>query len=556
MRGKITTQFWPIVFFFVTLIILFIPMMHHNLWSSDDWDVHLLRMQALNQQLDHQQFPPLFDYWSSNQRGFSWGSFYPPLTTLVFFISRLILLGVENNALQMKVSLALIIFIAAASAFYATKREFGSTSAGFLGATLFISSSYFLCNFFQRFAIGECLAMALMPLLIRGCNALLSGNSDRKLIPLAGTLILLSNIPSVIVTLIFFFIFSLIYAKKVFSKDNILFLIKSAIIVLLLTCFYWLPLMYHMHYSDIYAFSNMQHSYEFINGTRVSFRHLLFATKNTDTSVGYRLFLSPGILVIVLSLTALFTDKERVSKPMLLIAGILMLLLTPAFSWTWIPEKFTLLQLMQFSWRLLSCITAILALYAVLPLLRWMKKSKTWLATFPVLLLLQVIFPIQGAIFSAPPEYSSTVLFHDYVNNRIKLPVTNDSLNNSGYPLLTEPSDFINGFPYFTVEADKAGIYLLPYIMYSGYYLVIDGNKIPPIALENGFIGVPLSPGTHHLQLGYKTSIYLIPAAVSLTFMLLLIGLEIRRYLQRRRLRLDHGERYHIDDAPDRSNGR
>ena len=228
MRGKITTLYGPIVLFFVTLVILFIPMMHHNLWSSDDWDVHLLRMEALNQQINHQQFPPLFDYWSINQHGFSWGSFYPPLTTLVFFISRLILLGFENNALQMKISLALIIFIAAASAFYAAKREFGSTTAGFLGATLFISSSYFLCNIFQRFAIGECLAMALMPLLIRGCNALVSEHHDRKLIPIAGTLIFLSNIPSIIVTLIFFFIFVLIYAKKVFSKDNILFLIKSA----------------------------------------------------------------------------------------------------------------------------------------------------------------------------------------------------------------------------------------------------------------------------------------------------------------------------------------
>lgn len=556
MRGKIATQYGPIVFFFVTLLILFIPMMHHNLWISDDWDVHLLRMQALNQQLDHLQLPPLFDYWSVNQHGFSWGSFYPPLSTLVFFISRLILLGVENDALQMKVSLALIIFIAAASAFYAAKRQFTSTTAGFLGATLFISSSYFLCNFFQRFAIGECLAMALMPLLIRGCNALLSGDGDRKLIPLAGTLILLSNIPSVIVTLIFFFVFSLIYAKRVFSKDNIFFLIKSAIIVLLLTCFYWLPLMYHMHYSDIYAFSNMQHSYEYMNSSRVSFTRLLLSIRNIDDSVGHRLFLSPGILVIVLSLIALFTDKERVSKPMLLIAGILMLLLTPAFSWTWIPEKFTLPQLMQFSWRLLSCITAILSLYAVLPLLRWMEKSKSWLAIFPVLLLLQITPPIQEAISLPPPAYQSTVLFHDYVNNRIKLPVTQDNLNNSGYPLLTEPSGFIAGYPHFTVEAAKAGTYLLPYVMYSGYYLIIDGKEIPPIALDNGFIGVPLSQGTHHLQLGYKTSIYLIPAAVSLTLMLLLIGLETRRYLQRRSLRFDHGERHHIDNAPDGSDGR
>jgi hypothetical protein len=46
---------------------------------------------------------------------------------------------------------------------------------------------------------------------------------------------------------------------------------------------------------------------------------------------------------------------------MLLIAGILTLMLCPVFSWNWIPEKISVLQLIQFSWRLLSCITAILS---------------------------------------------------------------------------------------------------------------------------------------------------------------------------------------------------
>jgi hypothetical protein len=94
-----------------------------------------------------------------------------------------------------------------------------------------------------------------------------------------------------------------------------------------------------MHYSDIFAFTKMQKSYEFINQTRVKIAHVLFATKNTSGTIGYSLFLSPGILIIVLSFIALFTDKERTSRSMLLVAVILTLMLCPVFSWNWIPEK-------------------------------------------------------------------------------------------------------------------------------------------------------------------------------------------------------------------------
>jgi hypothetical protein len=77
MRDKMTTQRWSFFLLSLTLAALFIPMFHHNLWGGDDWGPHVLRLQALNAQLDHQQFPPLFDYWTENQYGLSWEHFIP-----------------------------------------------------------------------------------------------------------------------------------------------------------------------------------------------------------------------------------------------------------------------------------------------------------------------------------------------------------------------------------------------------------------------------------------------------------------------------------------------
>jgi hypothetical protein len=92
MRDKMTTQRWSFFLLSLTLAALFIPMFHHNLWGGDDWGPHVLRLQALNVQLDHQQFLPFLTTGQKISTAYR-GAFYPPLSTLLLFISRLFYLA-------------------------------------------------------------------------------------------------------------------------------------------------------------------------------------------------------------------------------------------------------------------------------------------------------------------------------------------------------------------------------------------------------------------------------------------------------------------------------
>ncbi|QWA10188.1 hypothetical protein GTU79_23510 [Sodalis ligni] len=161
MKNK--NNFALIILNLIIFFILCYALLQNGIWRGHDWLAHFQRLISLNEELDAQQFPPLFNYWLPGQFGYSWQLFYPPLTSFLFLLARIITFNSTDNILQMKIVLFIIFVIAFICAFYAGKREHNSSAAGYLCTILFITSGYFLTNIFIRFALGEMLAMAFMP---------------------------------------------------------------------------------------------------------------------------------------------------------------------------------------------------------------------------------------------------------------------------------------------------------------------------------------------------------------------------------------------------------
>src|SRR5476651_2144044 len=107
-------------------------MMKEGIWFGHDRVAHFQRMISLNNELANHQFPPLFDYWSSGQFGYSWQLFYPPLTSFVFLIAKALTFNIPYIILQMKTVFFIILVIAFSSCFFAAKREHHSDAAGYL----------------------------------------------------------------------------------------------------------------------------------------------------------------------------------------------------------------------------------------------------------------------------------------------------------------------------------------------------------------------------------------------------------------------------------------
>ncbi|WP_413735352.1 hypothetical protein ACL2XP_21975 [Sodalis sp. RH21] len=494
-------------------------------------------MISLNNELANNQYPPLFDYWSKGQFGYSWQLFYPPLTSLLFLIASALTFNSPDIIIQMKTVFFIIMVIAFAASFYAARREHNSVPAGYLCAFLFISSGYFLTDIYIRFALGECLAMAVMPLFLRGCSSLISDREDRWLIPFSALMIFLSNIPSLIVTAIFFILFFIINFKALLSKDNVRFFIISALFVLSLSAFYWVPLLYHMHYSDIFATSGKLLKYEDLLKFSSGLIETLLSLPSTYGVSNPGMFLSVGVIQLILALFYLKYGRSPYAKKMIIVALVFIFATTHFIPWNLIPDSVPILKLMQFPWRLLSCATAIVALYTSGMLADQLPRKRALVFAVVLLSIAGMYLPVKKAVTHRFLQLDTSSLYDDYLNNSNIRPVNFRHLEKNDFAFFVNKqapivsTRFVNGYPELQIRADGEQVATLPYIMYSGYYLLVDGKPTDTVRLDNGLVGVRLGAGEHTVRLAYRRSIVIIPGLVSL----LSLGVTAFFFSRRRR---------------------
>ncbi len=514
----------PILIFFIFILfsIFLFAMMKEGIWFGHDRVAHFQRMISLNNELANHQFPPLFDYWSSGQFGYSWQLFYPPLTSLVFLIAKVLTFNSPDIILQMKTVFFIILVIAFSACFYAAKREHDSDAAGYLCAILLVTSGYFFTNIFVRFALGECLAMSLMPLFIRGCSSLVGDRRDRWLIPFAALGIFLSNIPSIIVAAIFFILFMSANLKAILNRQTLLFFLRSALMVISLSAFYWSPLLYHIHNSDIFATNGKLLLYDDLLKFSSSLTETLFSLPSTYGVSNPGMFLSIGAVQLALALFYLKYGRSSQGRKMMIIALVFIVATTHWVPWNLIPNSVPVLKLMQFPWRLLSCATAMVALFASGMLAGKLARRPAVVLSLALLCIATLYLPFKQ-LFDRPfVPLNLSQIYDDYLNNSNLRSGNFKHLEQNDFAFFANPraqitaTAFVDGYPEMTIHADGEQVVTLPFIRYSGYYLLVDGQKTRPEPLTNGLVGVRLDNGQHTVRLAYRSAIVVVPACISL----------------------------------------
>lgn len=507
---------------FLVLCILVVTLQEIGIWTGHDWIAHFQRMISLNNELAHNQFPPLFDYWSPGQFGYSWQLFYPPLTSLLFLAAKALTFNSVDIISQMKMVYFLIFIIAFFSTYYAAKREHSSSAAGLLCAILFITSGYFLTNIYVRFALGESLAMSLMPLFIRGCSSLIHDRRDIWLLPFSALGVFLSNIPSVVVLSLFFVLFCLLNARALFIKANMAFFLMSFLIVVSISAFYWAPLFYHIHNSDIFATSGKLLKYDDLLKFSSGLTETLLSLSSTYGVSEPGMFLSVGVIQLLLALAYLIWGKSAAAKKMIVISLLLIIGTTHLIPWNKIPDSVPVLKLIQFPWRLLSCATAIIALHVSGMLAAMMARKKALVMLLACLSILGMYPLIHKALSVRYLNVDTSSLYDDYLNNSNVRPENFDHLKINDFTFFANPkatfigTTYKEGYPEMIIRARGTQTITLPYIMYAGYYLLVDGKRMETVRQDSGLVGVVLDDGEHIVTLAYHRSILIIPGVVSL----------------------------------------
>jgi len=169
-------------------------------------------------------------------------------------VVKLITLYSISDANQFKATVGIITIIAFTSMYFASLKLLESKYYASIASILFICSGYFLNDAYIRIDIGELMAMAFAPMVIVGARAILIDGPGKVLFPVGVLFILLSNIPSFIVCLIYAVLYFLINIKKSLTKRVLIILVKSITFVVSSSLFFTIPLIYHFIKGDVFAF--------------------------------------------------------------------------------------------------------------------------------------------------------------------------------------------------------------------------------------------------------------------------------------------------------------
>ncbi len=377
----------PMLLLTLAALLTILPLLIHGVSCGQDQVFHLQSWFDAAHQLRHGHYPhwAYTAAWNAGEPRFL---FYPPLSWL---LGAVITMHVPPNA-----SPVVYIFLAltaAGLAFFHLAKHFVSTNAALLASAFYLANPYMLFNAFERSALAELLAAAWIPLLLLG--VLRDKPTVRGIaVPLA--LLWLTNAPAAVMgsyTLALLATIRVLFCHSAVKRRNLqsgaptplrqtlrlaLTCLSGTLLGLALPAYYLLPAAVERKFIQVAMaiIPNMRFQDNFL------FAHTADAAHNAVNHTASTLALTLLALTTTL-ISALLLTKKPVSSPeasrlhamqsgevpvfnsglaptlallTLLITFLLVPLSTPI--WSHLPE----LAFLQFPWRLLTLLSAVLAL--------------------------------------------------------------------------------------------------------------------------------------------------------------------------------------------------
>jgi hypothetical protein len=469
-------------------LLAILPLLIHGDSCGQDQVFHLQSWFDAAHQLRHGHYPH-WTYTAAWNAGEPRFIFYPPLSWL---LGAIITMHVAPNT-----SPLIYIFLAltaAGLAFFHVAKHFVATNAALLASAFYLANPYMLFNAFERSALAELLAAAWIPLLLL---AILRDKPSVRGVAIPLALLWLTNAPAAVMgsyTLALLATIRVLFCHSAAKRRNLqsgaptplrqtlrlaLTYLSGILLGLALPAYYLIPAAVERRYIQVAMaiIPNMRFQDNFL------FAHTADAAHNAVNRTASTLALTLLALTTVLISALLLTQKKSVilsedprphrgsqSKDpdastltytaqtflpttlallTLLITFLLVPLSTPL--WSHLPE----LAYLQFPWRLLTILSAVLALAIALLLDRTPTPPSLSSTLYP---LLSVFVPL-ALTFTAYHLYAQSCDPHDTPANIAQLLHTHHGLgptdeytptaadndylrtNNPGYWLAHNPND-------------------------------------------------------------------------------------------------------------------
>jgi hypothetical protein len=566
-------------------LIAILPLLIHGCSCGHDFDFHLLSWMEAARQFLHGNLHPHWAYTPAYNAGEPRFVFYPPLSWTLGAILGLILPWTWTPLVYTWLALTV-----SGLTLYRLARDFTTPTAALLAAAFYMVNPYMLFTAYERTAYAELLAAAWIPLLL---HAILRQRVTIPRIAIPIALLWLTNAPAAVMSC---YALALITAIRLIvpaanpgapcpasgtwvsqprTIPPLQLALNTAAGTLLglgLAAFYIVPAAYERRYVQI--------AMAILPGMRIQDNFLFHHT--ADIPHDQVLHTASLIALILIALTAItltivyirhradltngaslrrsssrpeqselesspyFAGARHVLVSIAILPIAITLLLTPitAFIWNHAPE----LVFLQFPWRLLAILAAILSLTAAFALSP-LKLKPTPIAALALTLAASLTYPAY-VIFHQPCDEEDTVqarqtLFHstqgtDPTDEYTPITADNDSLakTNPPYWLSWNPNAkaLANTQPgpaptHLTIASPKPQTLILNLRDYPAWRITLNQT---PVATrqqrDDGLIAIPIPAGSSTVSIAYAQptdqTIGTILTALSLA---LLLPLTLRR---------------------------
>lgn len=534
------------VSFAVLLFVAFTPLFFEGVVSGDDYEFHLSRVKNIAEGLKNGDFAVKIHPESLNGFGYGNGLFYP---NFFLFIPAWLMVAGLSFEVSYKIFTALLIIATLFSGYFSAKIVFKDKVTPCLVTLLYFSSQAIFTNIYGRIAIGESLASVFIPVIIAALYDIVYDNFSRPYLLIIGFLgMVFSHTISLFLSVIISAIYLAFHFKRLFlSKEKpknyglkaILKIALCAVLVLLLSICYWLPML------EQFAADKFQVSNPWTHvGENALDIYALFSP--------YR----PGVGLILLILAICFVDnpenKKTLSLHYIYIGLAIALITTKVVKWDLFNE--TIFNTIQFPWRLIPFSAAFLS-FGVSGCLKNEKNGNKVKKTTVAIMVFALLFTANNALIAKNKINS---LSDDIVNGAWALgwgewmPEGTDKskLDFQGF---VKPSDGdmikltekTGTTVKFNIDDKKTEHFDVPLLYYRGYSAVIeteDGEtqQLQTVRGENNVVRVVNDGVSGEVCVSYTgTKIQNVAYGISTVVLVLSLGFALYIGLKKKKHRED-----------------
>ncbi len=503
--------FFTVVMLSEKLFPLNCPLLGH------DASYHYLRVEALAERIKSGNiFSGGIDYLFMESMGYASSIAYPDVLLYIPALLRVAGVGIGKS---MAIFLMICNTLTVAASFWCGYKITKSPVSATVASVIFSTSFYRIDNMYTRFALGEVQSFIFLPFVIYGLYNLAFEDFNKPWVIALGIAgLLLTHTLTTAIALIMCVLFCLAFIRRIFkSPKNILKLAVTAVSVLALTSFYWIPLLELMNSAEFTVHHPVNKAESFT---------VEFITVFKDVGIGYG-NAGLGILIFAIcGIRALIkspkikedSSPELIRKKDLLIFGDVCLILSFVFvlmtitspAWKFLAP---LLNFMQFPWRMYSVVTLLISIavsvyvWTLLPNV----KNRQFLP-----LVTALIFTVNAGVHinTISPNHTSEYLDDYYIYNKEQtynigygewLPwsaknIMDDVKKHVNKVILNDGTEisFSRASNYIEFEPTKPCDYvIIPYIWYKGYRAYDEGgNEYDVTMSDKGLVSVDLKDKT------------------------------------------------------------